>query len=338
MTENGATEMSTADKAGYRRVGQSSAFGGISVHEKNTGANSGGVNAQGVIDSRILPDPEFLELWESIVIDPGDKNRLLSQAVLNFTTRPRVARADLPLHGVILLVGAPGTGKTSIAKGLAARTATSLSGLGQFIYIEVDPHALVSAALGRSQRAVTELLGSTIAEQAAVRPLIVLLDEVETLAADRSRLSLEANPVDVHRATDAVLAQLDHLATTYPRLLFIATSNFPDAIDKAFVSRADLVMNLDLPGPEACRQILTGTLQAMTKAFPAIANITKSPEFAQAVSLCQGLDGRRIRKLVATACTFSKETAIDPGKLTAADILRSVVHERKQAGLEGEKR
>ena len=28
----------------------------------------------------------------------------------------------------------------------------------------------------------------------------MLLDEVETLAADRSKLSLQANPVDVHRA------------------------------------------------------------------------------------------------------------------------------------------
>jgi hypothetical protein len=54
----------------------------------------------------------------------------------------------------------------------------------------------------------------------------VLLDEVETLAADRSKMSLEANPIDVHRATDAVLVQLDTPSDQYPNLLFIATSNF----------------------------------------------------------------------------------------------------------------
>ena len=81
----------------------------------------------------------------------------------------------------------------------------------------------------------------------------MLLDEVETLAADRSKMSMEANPVDVHRATDAVLTQLDQLAADYPQLLFLATSNFAGAIDEAFLSRADLVVTIDLPTPEACK-------------------------------------------------------------------------------------
>ncbi len=68
----------------------------------------------------------------------------------------------------------------------------------------------------------------------------MLLDEVETLAADRSKMSLEANPIDIHRATDAVLVQLDALAERYPDLLFLATSNFPQAVDAAFMSRCDL--------------------------------------------------------------------------------------------------
>ena len=92
--------------------------------------------------------------------------------------------------------------------------------------MEVEPHALASSSLGKSQKAVQELLGQTVSELASQYPLIVLLDEVETLAADRSRMSLEANPVDVHRATDAVLAQLDHLAARHDNLLFLATSNF----------------------------------------------------------------------------------------------------------------
>ncbi len=149
----------------------------------------------GILDERCLPDSEFLELWNAIIVDPEIKDRLLSQAVLNFTLRPKVTRAAVPLHGVILLVGEPGTGKTSLARGLAARTAETVQGLGEFHFLEVEPHTLASAALGKSQKAVTELLGGTIAERAMNQPVIVLLDEVETLAADRSKLSLEANPV-----------------------------------------------------------------------------------------------------------------------------------------------
>jgi SpoVK/Ycf46/Vps4 family AAA+-type ATPase len=194
----------------------------------------------------------------------------------------------------------------------------------------VEPHALASAALGKSQKAVTELLGSTIAEYAETQPLIVLLDEVETLAANRSKMSMEANPIDVHRATDAVLAQLDQLAAKYPQLLFLATSNFPAAIDEAFLSRADVVITIEPPGPEACRKILVSTLEAVAKPFPNVKTIPSQPEFARAVESCLGLDGRRIRKLVATACTFDKETALDPNRLSARDLVRAAEHAQKE--------
>lgn len=284
----------------------------------------------GILDSRELPDKGFLELWEAIIVDSEIKDRLLSQAVLNFTLRPKVKRAELPLHGIILLVGEPGTGKTSLARGLAARTAQAISIEAGFWYIEVDPHSLTSSALGKSQRAVTELLGNKIPEYAAKRPVIVLLDEVEALATDRSKLSLEANPIDVHRATDAVLAQLDQLAANHSNLLFIATSNFPKAIDSAFMSRADLVLKVDLPNQEAIRAILTNTIEAVARSHPKVEGLLTDPTFNMVVSACIGLDGRRIRKLVAAACTYRKEVAADPNKLSMEDLSCAVEHEQRQ--------
>jgi pachytene checkpoint protein 2 len=68
-------------------------------------------------------------------------------------------------------------------------------------FVQIDPHALASSALGRSQKEVTKIFQQTIPELAAAGAVIVLLDEVETLVADRLQLSLEANPIDVHRAT-----------------------------------------------------------------------------------------------------------------------------------------
>jgi SpoVK/Ycf46/Vps4 family AAA+-type ATPase len=290
------------------------------------------IEALGVLDSRDLPDDDFNGLWNAIILDQEVKDRLLSQAILNFTLRPKVSRAAVPMHGIILLVGAPGTGKTSLARGLAARTSDALPNLGQFLYIEVEPHELASSSLGKSQKAVTELLGTTIAEQAEMGPLIVLLDEVETLAADRSKMSLEANPVDVHRATDAVLAQLDQLAARYPNLLFIATSNFPQAIDPAFRSRADLVMTIGLPGRDACKSILVSTIKELSRSFPKLAALLSQPDLEEVATKCQGLDGRSIRKLVASACTFSKETAIDPSRLTIRDLIRAAQHAWEEGG------
>jgi SpoVK/Ycf46/Vps4 family AAA+-type ATPase len=298
-------------------------------HKSPIGGGANKIEAPGILDSRSLPHKDFLALWDAIIIEQEVKDRLLAQAVLNFTLRPHISRAAIPLHGIILLVGAPGTGKTSLARGLAARVADTLT--GDFYYIEIEPHALASSALGKSQRAVTELLGTTISERAAISPLIVLLDEVETLAADRLKMSMEANPVDVHRATDAVLAQLDQLAAQYPNLLFIATSNFPQAIDGAFLSRADLIQTIDMPGSEACKTILLTTIKELAKTFKKLRDMPSESGINRVVKMCQGLDGRRIRKLVAAACTFDKETALDPNRLTVKDLLNAAKHAQEEA-------
>lgn len=276
--------------------------------------------AKGIQRNRKLPDASLGALWDSIKLEEDVKERLLSQAILNFTLRPKVARSVLPMHGAILLVGPPGTGKTSLAKGLANRVAELFKNAG-FRLLEVEPHTLTSSNMGKTQRAVSELFSQTIAEAAALGPTIVLLDEVETLAADRTRMSLEANPIDIHRATDAVLVQLDALAERHTNILFLATSNFPEAVDQAFTSRCDLVMTIPLPGASACKEILLDCLNGLAATFPALEALTSGAGLDASAKACVGLDGRAIRKMVASALTFNRETAIDPSRLTHQDLL-----------------
>ncbi|MBP0495593.1 AAA family ATPase [Pararoseomonas indoligenes] len=292
--------------------------------------------SKGIHRQRQLPDAQLGALWDSIILEDGLKDRLLSQAMLNFTLRGKVDRSVVPLHGVILLVGAPGTGKTSLAKGLAHRTAQAFRG-AKFQLLEVEPHGLTSNAMGKTQRAVSELFSQTIVEAAASGPTIVLLDEVETLAADRSRMSMEANPIDAHRATDAVLVQLDILAEQNPNILFVATSNFPEAVDAAFTSRCDLVVKVPLPDRDACARILEDCLTGLGRTYGPIGRLPSQPGFSACAEACVGLDGRAIRKMVANALASSKGTAMDPERLTLDDILAAAkaarsVRVRKEDG------
>ena len=134
---------------------------------------------------------------------------------------------------------------------------------------------------------------------------------------------------------DWSVTQLDQLAAEYPQLLFIATSNFAGAIDQAFLSRADLVVTVDLPTPDACKAILLDTLKRLATVYPKLAHLHTAPQIEKAATLAVGLDARRIRKAVLSALAHTKLIASNPETLSADAVLAAMQHaQAEQANLE----
>ncbi|MEV0283501.1 ATP-binding protein [Kribbella sp. NPDC050820] len=286
----------------------------------------------GIADARLLPDDQFSSAWSAIVLPADMKGRLLRTAVAGIHLRAAVPFDALPLHGVILLTGRPGVGKTTVARGLADKVADTVTGAAEWLFLEIDPHALASSSLGRSQRSVEQLFGTVLDEHAAAGPTIILIDEVETMFTDRNALSMDSNPIDVHRAVDAALVGLDRLARRHPDVLVIATSNFPRAIDAALDSRADSIFEVPLPDRDARRAILEHTAAALAAAFPGGAELLEPRVLDRAADLADGLDGRQLRKVVAAACALRPKSKGDPDQVTGADLIAAITEIRRGRG------
>src|SRR5258708_30220145 len=172
--------------------------------------------------------------------------------------------------------------------------------------------------LGESQRGVARLFERTLPDLARRgRRTLVLLDEVESLAVSRTGASLEANPVEAHRATDAVLAGIDLVARTCPNVVFVATTNHAAGVDIAFLSRADLVEQVGLPGPDALARILRDT---MGELVPADRIDDQALRAVAAACADRGIDARPVRQLPLPAACSTREPAIAPGRLTGARV------------------
>ncbi|KAL0483938.1 pachytene checkpoint protein TRIP13 [Acrasis kona] len=268
----------------------------------------------------ILPSTDFNGLWNSLVFEDDIKSNLLQYATTTMLFSDSLVNPQLiNWNRVILLHGPPGTGKTSLCKGLAQKLSIRLSSRypsgGQLI--EINAHSLFSKWFSESGKLVMKLF-SRIHEMVedADSFVCVLIDEVESLTAARKSALNGTEPSDSIRVVNAVLTQIDQLKNC-SNVVILTTSNITKAIDLAFVDRADIKQYIGLPGVKGRYTILLSCISELVRVgiirddemIPSWHDSTAvKNEYALRLKVvaekCEGLSGRALRKVPFLAHAF----------------------------------
>lgn len=232
----------------------------------------------------VLADPTRSRL-ERIVTQQRNRGRLRE-----FSQRP---------SSKILLVGAPGTGKTLTASAFAGELHLPLFSM-------------------RLDSIITRFMGETAAKLrlvfdqiAAVRG-VYLFDEFDAIGSSRTA---DNDVGEMRRVLNSFLQFLEESNGTDS--LIITATNHPELLDSALFRRFDDVLEYEMPDHTAIREILTVRLGSF-----APQTISWSKIFSVSLSLSQA-------DLVRAADEAIKESILgEAARVTEAGLLRTLVERR----------
>ena len=213
----------------------------------------------------------------------------------------------------ILLYGEPGTGKTLLAKAVAASTNST--------FIQVVGSELVQKFIGEGAKLVKEIF--EYARRKA--PAIVFIDELDALAAKRIEVGTSGER-EVNRTFMQLLAELDGFKPL-DNVKIIGATNRKDILDPAIIrpGRLDRLLYVPIPSKEARMDIFKIHTKNMS--------FDKSINSQSIIERMEDFSGAEIKAVCTEAGYFAIRE--DREYVTKDDFFKAIEKVKKEEILEG---
>ena len=211
-----------------------------------------------------------------------------------------------------LLYGAPGTGKTLLAKAVAHETEAT--------FIRIIGSELVQKFIGEGARLVREIFN--LAKQKA--PTILFIDELDAIGSQRLKIATSGDR-EVQRTLMQLLSELDGFEERGD-VKIIGATNRIDILDPALLrpGRFDRMIDFPIPDEEARKAIF--------KIHTRKLNIEEKVDFNRLVNLTEGATGADIKAIATEAGMFAirkeAETIVGKDFIDAVDKVMNKVRDK----------
>ncbi|MCB9250850.1 MAG: AAA family ATPase [Flavobacteriales bacterium] len=171
------------------------------------------------------------------VVLPESIERKVADFIKVVKHRDKIKQMGFVAQNTLLIYGAPGVGKTTIAKFISTETGLPL------VIARLD--AVISSLLGNTSKNIRKIF-----EYADSKPCILFLDEFDAIAKARDD---QHEMGELKRVINSLIQNIDMFTQNN---VLIAATNHPELLDKAIWRRFNTVIEVVQPNAEGISKIM----------------------------------------------------------------------------------